>query len=169
MRVRTFFLIALILLMAGFFTLNVEEFTRANTLNLGLASVQVPLGLVMLLLLGLVTVMFLANTLYIQSKNMLENRTHTRELTAQRDLADKAEASRFTELRSFLEAQVQEEQRREAAISTALEARFQAQEKVLLTRIEQLDKTLSAYLGEFEDRMARGSSFAAPDDSTPRI
>ena len=123
----------------------------------------------MLLLLGLVTVMFLANTLYIQSKNMLENRTHTRELTAQRDLADKAEASRFTELRSFLEAQVQEEQRREAAISTALEARFQAQEEVLLTRIEQLDKTLSAYLGEFEDRMAHGSSFSAPDDSTPRI
>ena len=169
MRVRTFFLIALILLMAGFFTLNVDEFTRANTLNLGLASVQVPLGLLMLLLLGLVTVMFLANTLYIQSKNMLENRTHTRELTAQRELADKAEASRFTELRSFLEAQAQEEQQRQAAISTVLEAHFLAQEKVLLTRIEQLDKTLSAYLGEFEDRMARGSSFAAPDDSTPRI
>ena len=35
MRVRTFFLIALILLMAGFFTLNVDEFTRATTLNLG--------------------------------------------------------------------------------------------------------------------------------------
>lgn len=169
MRVRTFFLIALILLMAGFFTLNVEEFTRANTLNLGLASVQVPLGLVMLLLLGLVTVMFLANTLYIQSKNMLENRTHTRELSAQRELADKAEASRFTELRSFLEAQVQEAQRREAATSKVQEARFQAQEQVLLARIEQLDKTLSAYLGEFEDRMARGNSVAQPDDSTRRI
>jgi hypothetical protein len=169
MRVRTFFLIFLILLMAGFFTLNVEEFTKVNTLNLGLTSVQVPLGLVMLLLLGLVTVMFLASTFYIQRKNMLENRTHTRELSAQRDLADKAEASRFTELRSFLEAQAQEAQQREAVRNTVLETRFQEQEKVLLVRMEQLDKTLSACLGEFEDRMVRSSAFVQPDDSTPRI
>ena len=169
MRFRTFFLMVSILLMAGFFTLNVEEFTRASTLNLGLISVQVPLGLVMLLLLGLITLVFLANTLYMQRKSMLENRTHTRELTAQRELADKAEASRFTELRSFLEAKAQDEQQREAAMNTVLEARFQAQEKVLLARIEQLDKTLSACLGEFEDRMVRGNSFVPPDGSTPRI
>jgi len=163
MHARTFSLIALILLMAGFFALNVDEFTKANTLNLGLSSVQLPLGLLMLLLLGLVTVMFLANTLYIQSKNMLETRTLTRELSTQRDLADKAEASRFTELRSFLEAQAQEEQQRQVAISKEQEERFQAQEQVLLTRIEQLDKTMSAYLGEFEDRIMRASSFAPSD------
>jgi hypothetical protein len=163
MHARTFSLIALILLMAGFFALNVDEFTKVNTLNLGLSSVQLPLGLLMLLLLGLVTVIFLANTLYIQSKNMLETRTLTRELSTQRDLADKAEASRFTELRSFLEAQAQEEQQRQVAISKEQEERFQAQEQVLLTRIEQLDKTMSAYFGEFEDRMMRASSFAPSD------
>jgi len=163
MHARTFSLIALILLMAGFFALNVDEFTKVNTLNLGLSSVQLPLGLLMLLLLGLVTVIFLANTLYIQSKNMLETRTLTRELSTQRDLADKAEASRFTELRSFLEAQAQEEQQRQVAISKEQEERFQAQEQVLLTRIEQLDKTMSAYLGEFEDRIMRASSFAPSD------
>ena len=162
MRVRTFLLIALILLMAGFFMLNVEEFTRANTLNLGLASVQVPLGLLMLLLLALVTVIFLANTLYMQSKNMLENRTHTRELSAQRDLADKAEASRFTELRSFLESQAQEERQREAVMDTVLEARFQAQEKVLLARMEQMNNAMAAYMGELEDRLERKSLQSNP-------
>lgn len=169
MRFRTIFLIIFILFIAGFVTLNVDEFSRTNTLNLGMATIQVPLGLVMLLLMGLVTVGFLANTLYIQSKNMLETRTLTRELTTQRDLADKAEASRFTELRSFLEAQAQEEQQREATISKEQEDRFHAQEQVLLTRIEQLDKTMSAYLGEFEDRMTRGNSFAPSDDSAPKV
>lgn len=168
MRAGTFFLMALVLLMAGFFALNVEEFTRVSTLNLGLSSVQVSLGLVMLSLLVLITAIFLANTFYIQSKNRRENRTHTRELSVQRELADKAEASRFTELRSFLEAQAEQEQQREVALSAVLEARFQAQEKILLARIEQLDQTLSACLGELEDRMVRGSSFAAPDDSSPR-
>lgn len=169
MRLRTIFFIVFVVLIAGFVALNVDEFSKINTVNLGMTTLQVPLGLVMLLLLGLVTVMFLANILYIQSRNMLETRTLTRELSTQRDLADKAEASRFTELRSFLEAQAQQAQQREAAISQEQGERLHAQEQVLLTRIEQLDKTMSAYLGEFEDRMMHASSFAPSDDRAPKV
>ena len=86
---------------------------------------------------------------------MLEARTHTRELNAQRELADKAEASRFTELRAYLEAQVVAEQQRETALGTVLADRFAQQQQVLLARMEQMDNTLAAYMGELEERLVQ--------------
>ena len=155
MRIRTIFLIVAILLVAGFVALNVDEFTRVSVLSLGFTTLQVPLGLLLLLLLVVATVVFLASTLYMQSKNLLETRTHTRELTAQRELADKAEASRFTELRTYLEALAQAEERRETAMGTVLSDRFAQQEKKLLARIEQSDNAIAAHLGQVEDRLER--------------
>ena len=73
MRTRTILLVVSILLLAGFVALNIDEFSRVSMLSLGVTTVQVPLGLVMLLLLVIATVVFLASTLYMQSKNLLEN------------------------------------------------------------------------------------------------
>ena len=155
MRFRTIFLLLFILLVAGFVALNVDEFTRASVLSLGFTTIQVPLGLVMLLLLAAALLVFLASTLYMQSRNVLEARTHTRELSAQRELADKAEASRFTELRAYLEEQALAAQRREAALGTVLADRFVQQQQALLARIEQSDNSIAAYMGQLEDRLAR--------------
>lgn len=174
MRVRTILLVMAILLIAGFVALNLDEFTRSSALNLGFTTIELPLGLLMLLLLAGATTVFLASTLYMQSRNLLESRTHSRELNAQRELADKAEASRFTELRSFLQAQAEEEQRRESAMSAELAERLAQQQQALLARIEQLDNGLSACIGEFEDRLEGGAKSPAlhmrhHDGSVPRI
>lgn len=154
MRFRTVFLVLLLVLLAGFVALNVEEFTRISTLNLGFTTLQVSLGLVMLGLLIATLVVFLASTLYLQSRHVLEARTHTKELTAQRELADKAEASRFTELRGYLESLALAEQQRETALGTVLADRFAQQQQILLARIEQSDNTLAAYFGQLEERLA---------------
>jgi uncharacterized membrane protein len=166
MRFRTILLVLAILLIAGFVALNVEEFTRISLLSLGFTTVQVSLGLVMLLLLIVTLVIFLASTLYMQSKHVLEARTHTRELNAQRELADKAEASRFTELRAYLEEQTLAEQRRESALGTVLEDRFSQLQQALLARMEQTDNTLAAYMGELEDRLMKRNSGVIQDIST---
>lgn len=155
MRLRTIVLVVAILLMAGFVALNIEEFTKPSVLSLGFTILQIPLGLLMLGLLLATLLIFMGNTFYIQSKNMLEARTHTRELNAQRELADKAEASRFTELRAYLEAQVVAEQQRESALGTVLADRFAQQQAVLLARMEQMDNTLAAYMGELEQRLSQ--------------
>ena len=156
MRFRTILLVFAILLLAGFVALNVDVFTQPSPLSLGFSTINVPLGLVMLGLLVLTLVIFLGSTIYMQSRHVLEARTHTRELNAQRELADKAEASRFTELRSYLEAQV-------------LADRFAQQQQVLLARMEQMDNTLAAYMGELEQRLAqRGAptvTHTLPNDS----
>jgi uncharacterized integral membrane protein len=158
MRFRTILLLLAILLVAGFVALNVDEFTRVSLLSLGLTTIEVPLGLVMLLLLTVTLLVFLGSALYMQSKHVLEARTHTRELNAQRELADKAEASRFTELRTYLEEQALAEQRRESALGAVLADRFAEQQQVLLSRMEQLDNTLGAYMAELEDRLMHRSA-----------
>ncbi len=163
MRFRTIFLVLAILLVAGFVALNVDEFTRVSVLSLGFTTIQVPLGLVMLLLLVVTLVVFLASTLYMQSRHLLESRTHTRELNTQRELADKAEASRFTELRTYLEAQALAEKQRESALGTVLADRFAQQQQVLLARMEQMDNTLAAYMGQLEDRMLNRSAVVTRD------
>ncbi|MBH2009348.1 MAG: hypothetical protein I8H71_06580 [Xanthomonadaceae bacterium] len=166
MRFRTILLVLAIVLVSAFVALNVDEFTRISTLSLGFTTIQVSLGLVMLVLLIATLVIFLGSTLYMQSRNVLEARTHTRELNAQRELADKAEASRFTELRAYLEAQVVAEQQRETALGTVLADRFAQQQQVLLARMEQMDNTLAAYMGELEERLAQRTG-AAPYNLSP--
>ncbi|CAM3636561.1 hypothetical protein [Polaromonas hydrogenivorans] len=173
MRFRTIFLVLAIVLISGFVALNVDEFTRISTLSLGFTTIQVSLGLVMLVLLIATLVIFLASTLYMQSRNVLEARTHTRELNAQRELADKAEASRFTELRAYLEAQVVAEQQRETALGTVLADRFAQQQQVLLARMEQMDNTLAAYMGELEERLVQRTGAVSynlsPDNSNTAL
>ena len=160
MRFRTIVLVVFIVLVAGFAALNVDEFTRASVLSLGFANIRVPLGLLMLVLLAVALLVFLASTLYMQSRNVLEARTHTRALNAQRDLADKAEASRFTELRAYLEEQALTAQRREAASTTVLADRFVQQQQTLLARFEQSDSSAAARLAQLEARLARPAAAA---------
>ncbi|MEC5213373.1 putative integral membrane protein [Polaromonas sp. CG_9.5] len=172
MRFRTILMILAILLVAGFVALNVDEFTRISVLSLGFTTIQLPLGLVMLALLVATLLIFMASALYTQSKYALEARTHTRELNTQRELADKAEASRFTELRAYLEEQTLAEQRRESALGTVLADRFAQQQQVLLARMEQTDNTLAAYMGQLEDRLANRPGMITHDiterrDNTP--
>lgn len=167
MRSKTIFLILSIILVAAFVALNVSEFTRSSVLSLGFTSVQVPLGLVMLALLAGAAVIFLGVMIYMQSSNLLETRNYARELSTQRELADKAEASRFTELRHYLEAQAASQQRREQAAEQVLSERFAAQNRVLMARVEQSDNTLAAYMGQLEDHLGRREKthFMEPTDS----
>ena len=167
MRARTIFLILSIAVVAAFVALNVDEFTRASVLSLGFTSVQVPLGLVMLALLVAAAVIFLGVMIYMQSSNLLETRNYARELSTQRELADKAEASRFTELRHYLEAQTAAQQRREQAAEQVLSERFAAQNRVLMARLEQSDNMLAAHIGQIEDQVERREKthFMEPTDS----
>ena len=76
-------------------------------------------------------------------------------MAAQRELADKAEASRFTELRTFLEAQQQQEMAAQKETAAALSARLDQLEKALEARAEQSDNGVAAQIGELEDRLER--------------
>ena len=158
MRVRSIVLIVFVLFVAGFVALNVDEFTRTNVLSLGFTTVQVSLGLVMLVLLVVATVVFLGSTLVMQSANLLETRKYARELNTQRDLAGKAEASRFTELRQYLEATALAEKEREVMANQVWAERLASLDRSLLARMDQSDHTVAAHLGQLEDRFDKNTA-----------
>ena len=157
MRMRTIFLILAIVLVAGFTALNVDEFTRSSVLSLGFTTIQVPLGLVMLALLVATMLVFLATTVYIQSVHLIESRNNARELNTQRQLADKAEASRFTDLRTYMEIQAAASQQREAVTAKASEEHLAQALSALLARLDVSDNTIAAYMGHLDDRLERSS------------
>lgn len=67
------------------------------------ATVEAPLGLVLLGVVVLLAALFLIYVVDLQSSVLFETRRHARELHDQRELAENAEISRLHELRSFLE------------------------------------------------------------------
>jgi len=158
MRARTISLIAFILIVAAFVAFNWSEFMRPAELSFGFKLVEAPLGLVMLGLLGLALVVFLAASAIEQTANLLESRKQAREITAQRELADKAEASRFTELRNYLDQQTAATQQREAANAAALNAALAQHKLEIKAQIEASGNTLAAYIGELEDRITHPNS-----------
>src|SRR5580765_7421210 len=97
----------LVLVLVGVFALvNWGAFSALTTLSLGVTTVQAPLGLIMLGLVAFLCVLFTVWVISLQAGSLAAARRQTRELQAQRDLADRAEASRFTELRTELWARL---------------------------------------------------------------
>lgn len=77
--------------------------SQPATLSLLVMTVEAPLGIVLLGLLALFVLVFVVYIGYLQTTVLVESRRHAKELAAQRVLADKAEASRFFELKTHLD------------------------------------------------------------------
>lgn len=155
MKFRTLLLIVFILLIAVFVALNFESILQPTHINLGVSEIEAPLGLVMLGMLVAVLVIFLFALVYAQTLHLMEVRRITREATEQRHLADKAEASRFTELRDYLRGEIQASAVRDAELTDRLMQKMDNVHAALSETIEQTGNGLSANLGELEDRLER--------------
>ena len=160
MKTRTLFLILVLVVIGGFSVLNWGAFLTPTALSLGVAEVQAPLGLIMLGALVMVAAVFLVYILYLQTTVLLDTRQHTKELQSNRKLADQAEASRFTELRVFLEAELKRQLVQDAESRAAVVARIDQLERDLRMAVEQSGNSLAASLGELEDRLDRGNKDA---------
>jgi uncharacterized integral membrane protein len=97
---------AVLMLVGVFALINWEAFSALTPLSLGVTTVQAPLGVIMLGLVVFLCVLFAVWVISLQARSLFEARRQTRELQTQRDLADRAEASRFTELRAELMARL---------------------------------------------------------------
>lgn len=155
MKLYSLLLLLVLILIATFATLNWEIFLSPTELSVGYTTVNIPLGLIMLGLLAIVTVLFLAYVVYLQGSVLLEARRHSRELKTNRELADQAEASRFTELRTFLEAELTKQTAQNSETRDALLVRIDKLEHESRSFMEQSGNTLAAYIGELEDRLEK--------------
>jgi hypothetical protein len=155
MNLRTTLLALSFVLLAVFALLNWGAFSAPTTLSLGVAQVQAPLGLIMLVVTGLVSALFLVYIVFQQAGVIVEARRYAKELQSHRELADKAEASRFTELRGYLGEEFKALRAEDVADADRVSARLEQLERQLLEKLDEATHTLSAYVGEVEDKLDR--------------
>jgi len=155
MPLRTILLLIVSIAIIIFAALNWGAFTTPTTLRLGFTTAEAPLGLIMLGLTVVMAFLFLIFVTYLQTSVLLENRRHARELQAQRDVAEQAEASRYSRLREFLESELQKIRYRSELAETGIIARLDQLDRDLRGAVEQAGNTLAAYIGELEDRLQR--------------
>ena len=147
-------LVALVLL-ALFAVANWSLLMAPATLDFLAFTVQGPLGLILLgATLGFAA-LFAIYALSLRTSGLVETRRHTRELQIQRDLADKAEASRFTALGNTVD---QEFARVRALIEESrAEARQHALsiEASLKNALSETANELFAHIGEVDEKLNR--------------
>ncbi len=146
MNLRTFLLILTVAAIGTLAALNWGVLTTPGPVSLGVTTIDAPLGIVMLALTILLAVFFVAYVLMLQGSVLLETRRHTKEMHTQRELADKAEASRFTEMKTFVQTQGQQ-------THAALMERIETLESRLMARANETDNTTAAYVGQVENQL----------------
>lgn len=168
MKTRTILLIVFLLLIVLFAAVNWAEFTRPAELSLLVATIQAPLGVVMLGLTIVLTGVFIAYALYLQTTMLLEARRHTRELQTQRELADHAEVSRITELRNLMTAEMRNLMERSEDAERATMERLERLERHLVNAFEESGNSVAATIGELDDRIVRQGT-GASDTTGPGV
>jgi uncharacterized integral membrane protein len=146
MSVRSLLVIIVLGLLAIFAIVNWGTFITPTRLSLVVTSVEAPLGLVMLGFTAVLAAVLLAYALKVQINALSDTRRQSEELRRQRELADQAEASRFTELRQYLEQEL-------ASIKQAQ----QDSERRVRDELASSTNTLSACIGEVDERLERQS------------
>ena len=155
MNLRALAILIVLVALASFAMLNWVAFTTPTVLSLGFADVNAPLGVIMLVLTVLLSAMFLIYIVFQQAGVIVEARRYAKELKAHRELADKAEASRFTELRAFLDGELRKIEAQGGASTREVAARMELHEQQLQEKLAESTRTLSAYIGEVEDKLDR--------------
>ncbi len=149
-------LIFAVLILLGVFTLlNWSALSTQTTLSFMAFSLDAPLGLVLLgIMLGVVA-LFTVYVLILRTTMLMDARHFAREIQAQQQLAEKAEASRLVDLRSQLDHEFAQLQEAIATSRTDLGVRADGMEQALRNSIEESARSLSAYVGEVDDKLDR--------------
>jgi len=163
MRLRTLILVVAVVCSLAFVILNWGVIAAPATVSLGFTTVQAAPGVILLGMLIVLSVLYAGLVSRLQKTLLIESRAHAKELEAQRILADNAEASRFTELRNYLDAALRQNGERDVLMQTALLERLDAQQAAFRVALEETGNGTAAQIGELEDRLERAGYRAIPE------
>jgi uncharacterized integral membrane protein len=167
MYLRTVLILFLLGVLALFTAINWSAFVTPTTLSLVFATIEAPLGLILLAMVVLLAALFLLYVVYLQSSVLIETRRHARELHAQRELAEQAERSRFHELRAYWENYAQSRAQQSESLKAELLARLDALERNTRSSIAQCENTVAAYMAELDDRLERAVNESSRKPAEP--
>ena len=158
LNLRAIVLVVVFALLTAFTFANWSAITAPTEVSILVARIQAPLGLILLACLVLVVILCLAVMVFQQIGLIRETRRVAKELSAQRALADQAEASRFTDLRRYLDARLDRLDQGGGSPDETLVARIDRLEAALRQHIDHAGNTLAAYIGEVDERVERLSN-----------
>lgn len=108
MKWRSLLIVVFLILITIFVLLNLDVIFNSTIINLGFASVQAPLGVIMLGIFILSFVYFLIYALYLRTVLLIRERNLVSELEAAKEIAENAEVSRFNELKNIIEIEFEQ-------------------------------------------------------------
>jgi hypothetical protein len=149
-RGRNVFLILLVVLMGLFAWRNWAIFSEERLLSLVFTQVTAPFGIVLLTIMAVLVVVYFLYTVGLETAALIEVKKYARELLSTRKLADEAEASRFAELKKWLETDFKSV---DASRADEILVRIDKAEQELREDIEKSGNTIAAYIGELEDQL----------------
>lgn len=155
MNFITLLVVVVVAALAALALFNWPAISAVTSVSLGMAHVQAPLGLLLLAFTAALGLLFVVHSVVQQTRAGSEARRHAKELAAQRDLADRAEASRFSELRAFLDAELRRLDAQAADQRAGVVTRIDGLEAALRAKVDEATRTLSAYVGEVDDKLDR--------------
>lgn len=167
MRARVVFIVLALLVVGGVAALNWPEFTRTEPMNFGLFTSEGSVGLFMLVAFGVTILVMLLGSAMQESRFMLESNRQAKALQAQRDLADKAEASRFTDLRQHIDMHLRENRQREAIAATEFEKAMVQSQRELRTQLEQMSRSMDSRLADLQSRLDTRAERVVPQVEVP--
>jgi divalent metal cation (Fe/Co/Zn/Cd) transporter len=92
--------------LAFFALLNWSTFSRPTTLNVVVASVDAPLGVILLIAIGVLTLIYAVSLARLKVATLIEVRRMTKDRDHVRRIADQTEESRIQELQDFLKREL---------------------------------------------------------------
>lgn len=164
MHLRSVFLLLLFVLCSVFLIVNWEGVMAEVNVNLLWTEIQAPLGLILLMGPGLLILICLIYGFVQQAGLSMELRRVNKQLQQARDLAQKAELSRFTELKSEMQKQITELQNQSASRHSSLMAAVNGVQAAVDESAQETVNSLSASVGEVEDRLSLLVEMAAGKD-----
>jgi uncharacterized integral membrane protein len=155
MKVFGWILLLALVLLAVFTMANWSLFIAPATLDLLVFSVQGPLGLVLLGVTFVFIALFAIYALSLRAGALVDERRRTRELDAQRTLADNAEGSRFTALKTELDQQCATLRASIDQARTQVLARSDALEAAMAKSLNETANALFANIAQVDDKLER--------------
>jgi hypothetical protein len=138
MRILAWLVVIALVLVAAFAAINWAVFMAPTALSLVAFDVYAPVGGIMLGTLVVLTALSLAFAASWRTKLLLESRRLSHELKAQRDLAERAEASRVADLGARIDTALRE---LKAANDALVASMADLQEKLVQRRGEPAART----------------------------
>lgn len=144
-------ILVVLLLLAVFSLANWSVLSAPATLSFIVFDIEGPLGVTLLGAMLIVVGLFVLYALTLRTNMLIESRHYNQELQAQRRLAEAAEASRLSELRTQIEREFTDVRATVGEISRQIDRKEQSIKQAL----DEAANGLAALVGEMDDKIDR--------------